>query len=66
MAHGVVANRAVRYETGLFDGSRTWTARVTVAPLPDGTRRGSDRLEVSAAWRRSPLAEGRTGSAGTW
>jgi hypothetical protein len=65
MAHGVVANRAVRYETGLFDGSRTWTARVTAAPLPDGTRRGSDRLEVSAAWRRSPLDEGRTGSTGT-
>jgi phosphate-selective porin len=65
MAHGVVADRAVRYETGFFDGARTWTGRVTVAPLPDGTRRGSDQLEVSAAWRRSPLAEGRTAAAGT-
>lgn len=65
MAHGVVADRALRYETGVFDGTRTRTARVTLAPLPGGTHRGSDQLELSAAWRSSPLADGRTGAAGT-
>jgi phosphate-selective porin len=64
MAHGVVANRAVKYEVGLFDGSDTRAGRVTVSPLPDGNRLGSDQLEISAAWRRSPLAEGRTGAEG--
>ena len=64
MAHGVVANRAVRYEAGLFDGTDTQAGRVTVAPLPDGSRLGSDQLEISAAWRRSPLVEGRTGFEG--
>ena len=65
MAHGVVADRALRYETGVFDGTRTRTARVTLAALPDGAHRGSDQLELSAAWRSSPLADGRTGAAGT-
>jgi hypothetical protein len=64
MAHGVVANRALRYETGVFE-QRTWAGRVTLMPLRDGSRRGSDLLELAAAWRRSPLAEGRTGAEGT-
>jgi hypothetical protein len=76
MAHGVVASRALRYETGFFerkghgrfwspDAARTWAGRVTLMPLRDGSRRGSDLLELAAAWRRSPLAEGRTGSEGS-
>jgi hypothetical protein len=65
MAHGELASRAVRYETGFFDGVRTFTGRVTLAALADGARRGSDGLEIAAAFRRSPLDEGRTGFEGT-
>ena len=46
-----MANRAIKYEAGLFDGTDTRAGRVTVAPLPDGSRLGSDQLEISAAWR---------------
>jgi phosphate-selective porin OprO and OprP len=75
MLHGRLADRAIKYEAGVFEvdaTSRLWTAgaiktlagRVTIAPLADGKSRGSDALEVSAAFLRSDLPEGRGGSSG--
>jgi len=72
MLHGRVAQRALKYEAGLFeadgttrlwaaDAVRTLASRITVAPLQDGDTRGSDALELSAAWLRSDLPEGRDG-----
>ena len=75
MLHGRLADRAVKYEAGLFEADgvtrvwetnavRTMAGRVTVAPLEDGKTRGSDALEISGAWLRSDLPEGREGEAG--
>ncbi|HZI81327.1 MAG TPA: porin [Vicinamibacterales bacterium] len=72
MLHGRVADKAIKYEAGVFEvdaTSRLWTAgavrtlagRVTVAPLADGKSRGSDALEISAALLRSDQPEGRGG-----
>ena len=75
MLHGRVAQRALKYEAGLFeaDGTtrlwattavRTLAGRITLAPLQDGHSRGSEALEISAAWLRSDLPEGRDGLSG--
>jgi phosphate-selective porin OprO/OprP len=75
MLHGRVAQRALKYEAGLFeaDGTtrlwatnavRTLAGRITLAPLQDGDSRGSEALEISAAWLRSDLPEGRDGLSG--
>ena len=75
MVHGRLARRAVKYEAGLFevdgqtglwapDAVRTVAGRVTVAPLEDGKNRGSEALEIAAAWLRSDLPESRAGLAG--
>jgi phosphate-selective porin OprO/OprP len=75
MLHGRVADRAVKYEAGVFEvdaANRLWAAgairtlagRVTIAPLADGKSRGSDALEFSAALLRSDLPEGRDGLGG--
>ena len=72
MLHGRVADKAVKYEAGVFevdaaarlwkrDAIRTYAGRVTIAPLADGKNRGSDALEFSAALLRSDLPEGRDG-----
>jgi phosphate-selective porin OprO/OprP len=72
MAHGRLANRALKYEAGVFEsasGQRLWkagsartlAARLTLAPLADGRSRGSDALELFAAYARGDLAEGRDG-----
>jgi phosphate-selective porin len=75
MAHGVGADRAVRYEAGVFEHdrqARVWDAgaprvlsgRVTVSPLKAGRHRGSDTLQLSGAWLRNPVTDGRTGPSG--
>jgi phosphate-selective porin OprO/OprP len=75
MLHGRLADKAIKYEAGVFEvdaTARLWTAgairtlagRVTVAPLADGKSRGSDALELSAALLRSDLPEGRGGLSG--
>jgi phosphate-selective porin OprO and OprP len=72
MVHGRLANRALKYEVGLFENdaaARLWTSgsprtvagRITIAPLIDGKTRGSEALEISAAVVRSNLPEGRSG-----
>ena len=71
MLHGRLADKAVKYEGGVFevdaaarlwkaDATRTYAGRVTIAPLADGKSRGSDALEFSAALLRSDLPEGRS------
>lgn len=70
MVHGQLIDRAVRYQAGVFeetkqpkwtaDGPRLFTGRVTVSPLRKGRHRGSDTLQLSAAWLRRPISEGRT------
>jgi phosphate-selective porin OprO/OprP len=75
MLHGRVADKAIKYEAGVFEvdaTSRLWTAgagrtlagRITIAPLTERTSRGSDALEFSAALLRSDLPEGRGGISG--
>ena len=75
MVHGRLADRALKYEAGVFEvdaASRLWTAgavrtlagRVTIAPLADGDSRGSEALEISAALLRTDLPEGRGGPTG--
>jgi phosphate-selective porin OprO/OprP len=75
MLHGRLADKAIKYEAGVFEvdaTARLWAAgairtlagRVTVAPLADGKSRGSDALELSAALLRSDLPEGRGGVSG--
>jgi phosphate-selective porin OprO and OprP len=75
MLHGRLADKAIKYEAGVFEvdaATRLWQAgavrtlagRVTVAPLADGKSRGSDVLEISAALLRSDLPEGRGGPNG--
>jgi hypothetical protein len=75
MAHGSVAHGLLQYETGLFEQdrqTRLWVAdaqrivagRATVAPLKDGRHRGGKALQLTAAWMREPLSEGRTGPDG--
>jgi hypothetical protein len=75
MTHGIVADRAVRYQAGLFEqdrSTRLWASgaprlmasRVTVAPLTDGSHRGADTLQMSVAWLRNPVADGRNGPEG--
>ena len=75
MLHGRVADRALKYEAGVFEvdaAGRLWTAgavrtlagRVTIAPLAEGDSRGSDALELSAALLRTDLPESRAGSTG--
>jgi phosphate-selective porin OprO and OprP len=75
MLHGRVADRAIKYEAGVFEvdqAARLWKAgavrtvagRITIAPLVDGKSRGSDALEISAALLRSGLPEGRDGPNG--
>jgi phosphate-selective porin OprO/OprP len=75
MVHGRLADRALKYEAGVFEvdaTNRLWTSgalktlagRVTLAPLADGKARGSDELEISAAILRSDLPESRGGLAG--
>jgi phosphate-selective porin OprO/OprP len=75
MLHGRLADKAIKYEAGVFEvdaAARLWQAgavrtlagRVTIAPLQDGTSRGSDALEISAALLRSDLPEGRGGPSG--
>jgi phosphate-selective porin OprO and OprP len=75
MLHGRLADKAIKYEAGVFEvdatarlwqaGSiRTLAGRVSIAPLADGKSRGSDALEISAALLRSDLPEGRGGLAG--
>jgi phosphate-selective porin len=75
MVHGRVANRAIEYEAGVFeaDGAtglweanavRTLAGRVTVAPLRERKTRGSEAFEMSAAWLRTDLPEGREGPSG--
>ena len=70
MVHGRLADKAIKYEAGVFEvdaTARLWAAgairtlagRVTIAPLADGKSRGSDALEISAALLRSDLPEGR-------
>ena len=67
MLHGRLADKAIKYEAGVFEvnsAARLWTAdalrtlagRVTLAPLAD-----TDVLEISAALLRSGLPEGRGG-----
>jgi hypothetical protein len=70
MVHGQVIDRAVKYQAGVFEPTRQprWTAagprlfagRITVSPLRKGRHRGSDTLQLSAAWLRRPVEEGRT------
>ena len=70
MVHGQVVDRAVTYQAGVFeearqprwtkDGPRLFAGRITVSPLRKGRHRGSDTLQVSAAWLRRPVSEGRT------
>jgi len=75
MVHGRLADKALKYEAGVFEvdaASRLWTAgavrtlagRVTLAPLADGKSRGSEALEISAAVLRTDLPEGRGGPSG--
>lgn len=75
MLHGRLADRAIKYEAGVFEvdaterlwqagAGRTLAGRVTIAPLEDGKSRGSDALEISAALLRSDLPEGRGGPGG--
>ena len=75
MVHGRFADKALKYEAGVFEvdaASRLWTAgavrtlagRVTIAPLADGRSRGSDALEISAALLRTDLPESRGGATG--
>jgi phosphate-selective porin len=74
MLHGQVVDRAVTYQVGAFDYTarprfRTdrpvmLSGRVTVAPFEQGRHRGSDTLQLSAAWLRRPLKEGQTGPEG--
>ncbi|HEV8394748.1 MAG TPA: porin [Vicinamibacterales bacterium] len=75
MAHGRLADRALKYEAGVFevdassrlwksDAVRTLAGRVTIAPLADGKSRGSDALEISAALLRTDVPEGRGGPSG--
>jgi phosphate-selective porin OprO and OprP len=67
MLHGRLADKALKYEAGVFevnstarlwtrDAVRTLAGRVTLAPLAD-----TDVLEISAALLRSGLPEGRGG-----
>jgi phosphate-selective porin OprO and OprP len=67
MLHGRLADKALKYEAGMFEvngAARLWTTdavrtlagRVTLAPLAD-----TDILEISAALLRSDLPEGRGG-----
>jgi phosphate-selective porin OprO/OprP len=67
MLHGRLADKAIKYEAGVFEvngAARLWTAdavrtlagRVTIVPLAD-----TDVLEISAALLRSDLPEGRGG-----
>jgi phosphate-selective porin OprO/OprP len=75
MLHGRLADRALKYEAGVFEvdaTSRLWTSdalktlagRLTFAPLVNGKSRGSDELEISAAILRTDLPESRSGPAG--
>ena len=75
MVHGQVADRAVKYQAGVFEearqprwtkgGPRLFAGRITVSPIRKGRHRGSDTLQVSAAWLRRPVSEGRTSPNGT-
>jgi phosphate-selective porin OprO/OprP len=75
MLHGRLADRAIKYEAGVFEvdaatrlwqasAVRTFAGRITIAPLVEGKSRGSEALEISAALLRSDLPEARGGPNG--
>jgi hypothetical protein len=74
MLHGRLADRAVRYQTGVFEdsrqprfaagGPRLLSSRVVVAPLKKGDHRGAETVALSVSWLRRQVREGRSGPRG--